>query len=303
MTDTDWGPVNSVSEKIMPVILHADDFGITRSVTQGIVSAWQDGALDRFSILANGRHLDWGRQLLGTSHRSPEKLAVHLNILQGRPLSEMDECPQLFNRQKQFSFSAIALLRWQSRPARDRQELSRQIHTEWTRQIQKAMALFPAVRVWSLDSHRHVHIIPWLWEITLKLARQFSITEIRIPRDRIFHLSPPGMLPSPRPWNRMKVRLIEYLIEQNFYHKLYSPLFMGGLYYEGEMHRLPLMEAFGALKRHTQEIEILFHPGDDSPPDGEDALRNRRFYLHPNRKKEWRFLQEWAEKRRQISPE
>jgi len=159
----------------MPVILHADDFGITRSATQGILSAWTDGALDRFSVMGNGRHLEWGRRILATYDRQPLRMSVHLNILEGRPLSDRRECPLLFDDNGGFSFSFLRLLSHERDRAENRRELSEQVCEEWRKQIVRVREMFPHVKVWSIDSHLHVHVIPWLWEIALKLARRFSM--------------------------------------------------------------------------------------------------------------------------------
>ncbi len=275
----------------MPILLHADDFGITRSATQGILSAWVDGALDRFSIMANGRHLEWGCRILATIDRQPLRLAVHLNILEGQPLADARLCPALFGPNGAFPFSFLTLLRWQRQTANDRQDLSRQVHAEWRQQILSAQSRFPHVKIWSLDSHQHVHIIPWLWEIVLKLAREFSMAEIRIPRDHLFcyiNSLPPRNWPSPQ--NFFKVRLINRLIRQNFYHRLYSPVFAGGLYYSGEMQRFPLLQLKDKLSQKTEEIELLYHPGDESPPSSEDRLAFPAFYGHENRRKELQAL-------------
>lgn len=282
----------------MPVILHADDFGITRSSTQGILSAWADGALDRFSVMANGRHLEWGSRILATFDRRPQRLAVHLNLLEGRPLSERSRSPLLFSPEDSFSFSFLRLWRLGGEKAENRRALSEQIYEEWRRQINRAMETFPGVRVWSLDSHQHVHVIPWLWEIALKLARQHSMAEIRIPRDRLFqHLCPASIGHWPKPQNFLKVRLINHLITRNFSHRLYAPRFVGGLYYSGEMHRFPLKRMQETLNQLSEEAELLFHPGDDSPPDPQDRLTFPGFYRHENRKRELKALLEFRRER------
>jgi hypothetical protein len=277
----------------MSVIFHADDFGITRSATQGILSAWADDALDRFGIMANGRHLVWGCRLLSTMNHPPLRLSIHLDVLEGCPLSNPSSTPLLRDQSGHFPFSFRSLLRQQNRSPGDRQELSRQIGVEWREQISKTLDLFPTVRVWSLDSHHHVHVIPWIWEIMLKLAREFSIAEIRIPRDDFFKFIRPGtFFFRPGLGNRLRVRLINHLILCNFYHKLYTPLFIGGLYFQGEMHRFPLLPLQDTLNQAEEEIELLFHPGDESPVSPDDHLANPRFYGHQNRQKELKMLLE-----------
>jgi len=281
----------------MPIILHADDFGITRSATQGILSAWTDEALDRFSIMANGRHLEWGRRILETFERQPQRLAIHLNILEEVPLSDPVECPLLFNESGKFPFSFLTLFRWQKRSPHERQTLSQQVTCEWRQQIIRAKTLFPRIKVWSLDSHQHVHVIPWLWEIVFKLAREFSIMEIRIPQDQLFsHLNIFHPRHWPKPQNFAKVRLINHLIKQNFIHKLYSPIFIGGLYYSGEMHRFPIKALRETLARQAEEIELLFHPGDESPLCNNDQLSFAWFYQHKNRMREMKALLDFVEK-------
>ncbi len=280
----------------MPVILHADDFGIARSATRGILEAWENQALDRFSVMANGRHLEWGCHRLSACSRQPQRLAVHLNLIEGRPLSDPQDSPRLFGPTGRFPFSFLHLLWLERRRADERAELARQIGNEWRKQIGKAQESFPQVKAWSLDSHQHVHVIPWLWEITLKLARTCSINEIRIPVDRLFsHLSPLSPRHWPKPQNLAKVRLIDHLVEQNFFLRLYHPVFVGGLYFSGEMHRLPLSGLWQNLSRRAEEIELLYHPGDATAIEPDDELAFPGFYRHANRQKELQTLLEFRD--------
>src|SRR5208282_4246828 len=88
------------------VVLHADDLGMNRAVTEGILQGFEQGLLTSTSLLGNApdahRALDCWRQLearrgqgsLASMARrerlhdpvEPFDLVIHLNLTQGRPL-------------------------------------------------------------------------------------------------------------------------------------------------------------------------------------------------------------------------
>ena len=90
----------------LSIVLHADDFGMNRAVTDGIIMGFREGILTSTSLLANGpdvqraagewRRLESDRQMgLLLSHQKrrilsdsklPFDLGVHLNLTQGIPL-------------------------------------------------------------------------------------------------------------------------------------------------------------------------------------------------------------------------
>lgn len=90
----------------LSLVLHADDFGMNRAITDGIIKGFREGILTSTSLLANGpdlrraasewKKLEGDRQsghLLSASKRavlsdsySPFDLGVHLNLTQGIPL-------------------------------------------------------------------------------------------------------------------------------------------------------------------------------------------------------------------------
>ena len=37
-----------------------------------------------------------------------------------------------------------------------------------------------------LDSHEHVHMIPWIFDLIIKNLKNFKIKEIRIPDEKFF---------------------------------------------------------------------------------------------------------------------
>ena len=89
------------------LILHADDFGLNRATTEGVLRGFRHGVLTSSAVIANApaasealaawKHLlaEWHeqswpsaavRRMLGDP-RLPPDLGVHLNLTQGRPLS------------------------------------------------------------------------------------------------------------------------------------------------------------------------------------------------------------------------
>jgi predicted glycoside hydrolase/deacetylase ChbG (UPF0249 family) len=55
-----------------------------------------------------------------------------------------------------------------------------EVYDEWRAQLSCAVAL--GVRPAHLDSHQHLHLLPGLFSIALRLCREFDIPRIRVPR-------------------------------------------------------------------------------------------------------------------------
>src|SRR5580698_10405128 len=67
----------------MRLILHTDDLAITRASSEGIIAAWRAGALDSFSVIANGDAAHWVREALAAEPDRAARVAVHFNLTEG----------------------------------------------------------------------------------------------------------------------------------------------------------------------------------------------------------------------------
>jgi predicted glycoside hydrolase/deacetylase ChbG (UPF0249 family) len=154
------------------LIVNADDLGWTEGVNQGIAEAHQNGIVTSASLLANGAAFVSGVELARTTPALG--VGVHLNLSDGEPVAERELVTTLLNDRGELEGKPESLL---LRLAR-RSVLLEEIEQEWDAQIQKVRGA--GIVPTHLDGHRHVHMLPGLFEIALRLAKRHGIAAVRI---------------------------------------------------------------------------------------------------------------------------
>jgi predicted glycoside hydrolase/deacetylase ChbG (UPF0249 family) len=110
----------------MRLDFQADDFGATSAVTSNIASAWQKGVLTGFSVLANGEALQEAAQVANASAAGQPRIAVHLNLTEGRPLLDQKAVPSFVDNSGRFHLGFLGLLGlWQRSTSRHRRVCGR----------------------------------------------------------------------------------------------------------------------------------------------------------------------------------
>ena len=154
------------------LIVNADDLGWTEGVNRGIVEAFQNGIVTSTSLLANGAA--FGEAVAAVKAAPGLGVGVHLNLSDGRPAAEPAKVAILLNREGEFAGGPEKLL---LRRARGGLPL-KQVETEWDAQIRKVRDA--GISPTHLDGHKHVHMLPGLFEVALKLAKRHGIGAIRV---------------------------------------------------------------------------------------------------------------------------
>jgi len=154
------------------LIVNADDLGWTEGVNRGILESFNHGIVTSTSLLANGAAFAGAVQ----AARSAPGLAVgvHLNLTDGPPLANREAVASLLNNAGEFASSPESLLLRRAR----RSLLLEDVESEWDAQIQKVRNA--GISPTHLDGHKHVHMLPGLFEVALKLAKRHQIGAIRV---------------------------------------------------------------------------------------------------------------------------
>src|SRR5262245_40998538 len=146
------------------LIVNADDLGWTAGVNRGIADAHRNGIVTSTSLLANGSAFDDG---VRTSGELPGLgVGVHLNLSDGPPTAPAEEVKTLLNADGKFAGGPESLLLRLTTKSLDVKEVEK----EWEAQIQKIRAA--GIRPTHLDGHKHVHMLPGLFGIALRLAKR-----------------------------------------------------------------------------------------------------------------------------------
>jgi chitin disaccharide deacetylase len=154
------------------LIVNADDLGWSEGVNRGIAEAHRHGIVTSASLLANGSAfvlaVEQSRSTPGMG------VGVHLNLSDGPPIAERETVTSLLNDNGDFSGGPEALLLRIARRAIDLGEVER----EWDAQIAKIRNA--GIAPTHLDGHKHVHMLPSLFEVALRLAKRHGIPAIRV---------------------------------------------------------------------------------------------------------------------------
>ena len=154
------------------LIVNADDLGWTDGVNRGILEAFHHGIVTSTSLLANGAAFAGGVE----AARSAPGLGVgvHLNLSDGPPLADREIVTTLLNNDGEFAGGPESLLLRRARGGL----LLAEVEREWDAQIQKVRDA--GIAPTHLDGHKHVHMLPGLFEIALRLAKRHDIGAIRV---------------------------------------------------------------------------------------------------------------------------
>ena len=154
------------------LIVNADDFGWTEGVNRGIAEAFHHGIVTSTSLLANGMAFAGAAEL---AQATPGLgVGVHLNLSDGEPVAEPESVPNLLGNDAKFAGGPKGLLLRRARGGLRLQE----VEVEWVAQFQRVRDA--GIEPTHLDGHKHVHMLPGLFEIALKLAKKHGIGAVRV---------------------------------------------------------------------------------------------------------------------------
>jgi len=154
------------------LIVNADDLGWTDGINRGILEAFHHGIVTSTSLLANGAAFAGGVEAAKSAPGLG--VGVHLNLSDGPPAADREIVTTLLNSDGEFAGGPESLLLRRARHAL----LLAEVENEWDAQIQKVRDA--GIAPTHLDGHKHVHMLPGLFEIALKLAKRHGVGAIRV---------------------------------------------------------------------------------------------------------------------------
>lgn len=150
-----------MAHAIRRLIINADDFNVTRGVSQGIVRAIDKGVVTSTTVLVNTRYTQ-GISLL--SKKKNVSIGLHFNITKGKPVACGADIEALSVRG---FFPGLQSQSWYRTRARA-------IKKELTAQIERFSQWF-SKKPSHIDSHHHVHANPAVYEAVKSAALSLGI--------------------------------------------------------------------------------------------------------------------------------
>jgi len=177
------------------LILNADDLGAFHGVNRGIAECAEVGAISSASMVANLPGFDDACERLRRG--LPLSLGVHLNFTLGSPLLPAREAGLLCGRGGSFP-GPLALA---GRLLLGGSSLLGPLEREARAQIERILSAQPAP-LWHLDVHHHLHALPRMLEVLVRLAVEYRIPAMRHPREELLWGAGGGGLP----WRALLLR-------------------------------------------------------------------------------------------------
>lgn len=239
------------------IIITADDFGLTRGITDTILETVDKGPVTNVSVMPNGDAFDYAIQEY-LKRKEKLSLSVHLNLTEGKPLSKPDEVPLLVGRDGMFKHSVGGLL-FSYFMSFSKKKYRQQIRTELNSQIRRVSdAIQENGNVVSVNGHQHVHMLPFVFDELIALT---NLPPVRIPHELAYVPSFSAALSSWRNVAGWPV-LAVLCARARGRVRAFNAHFIGFLY----SGRMTLSILRSALLRITPmssnvPLEILFHPG------------------------------------------
>ena len=281
----------------MKIRVHADDLGLSRGVNDSILDCADNGVLDGVSLLANGDAFDHAVDALAA--RPDLRVHAHLNLCEGGPVLPPGDVDLLVNDAGHFRHSFTSLWRaYISAGGAERRALRDQVAAEWMAQAQKVAAALDGRPV-GIDSHRHYHAIPFLFDIALDVAEAVRADHVRIPQGPGPLAIHGGAMPLAfPPLNLVKLLLLNVLCRparrKLAARGLASSDHFIGVLHGGAMKRSVVGASLAAVHRRAAgvgdaTVEVLFHPGSVAEDEGApwpDAGPIAEFYCSSDRRRE-----------------
>ncbi|KAB2335734.1 chitin disaccharide deacetylase [Bacillus mesophilum] len=145
----------------MRILLNADDYGLTKGVTDGIIQSHVNGIVQSATLMMNGLAASYAVEQ-ARLHPSLQ-VGIHLVLTWGKPIAA--ECDSLTNEKGLFKFK--------SSDTTLTQEDLLLVEKEWQSQIEAFQKT--GLPLHHIDSHHHVHGWSDLKEVIIRLAKKYKV--------------------------------------------------------------------------------------------------------------------------------
>lgn len=241
----------------------ADDLGLAVPVNRGIFDLMKSGHVDGASLMANGEAFDDAIEI--TKMLPQANIGIHLVLVEEKSLTGI----KLPKNHKEFFIKYIfGLIN------------KKKIEAEFCAQIQKILHV--GIKPVFINSHQHLHLLPGIMDIVIKIAKENNIEYIRLVNELI---RDEGKI-----FRKLQLLFLNFLsslakkkLEK---HGLKYNDFFVGFINAGNLDKKDLQKAQELKNKHPDEIiELGCHPGFE-----DDQLRVKYKHWAYNWREEYDLL-------------
>lgn len=235
------------------LIVNADDFGFTPGVNAGIIHAYKTGIVTSTTIMANGEAFE---DAVALALASPGLgVGCHLAIIGGRPVAQAEDVPSIVDDDGLLPRTLGQFMLRLARGAVKGDDIAREFRAQVTRVV--SAGITPT----HFDSHKHSHVSPPVMKALAVVAREFGVTRVRNPFERVFDGGPLSN------WVQAKQSALSAAIAPGALtfkrlvrrHRLNTPDRFLGLKRTGRLDSEAIRSMMKGLKKGT--TELMCHPG------------------------------------------
>lgn len=257
------------------LVIHADDFGLSQGITEGIGILMEKGAVTAASIMPN---FPDSAEALRLARENKWDVGWHVTLTLGTPVSDPTTIPSLVQANGHFyplrQFLQRALLR-QIKAA----DVQRELSAQW--QVFVDAGLRPS----HVDGHQHCHVFPVVRDQVYTLVSEHAIPFVRLPVET-------GGIFKARFWARTFLRSFKGS-RPSFWRGSgcqHAPFYgLSFAFHAGQL--AAWRQLLGQI--HEDGAEVMVHPGIMRPGEdlyGDDFPGNRQDELNILLSPEWRQL-------------
>jgi predicted glycoside hydrolase/deacetylase ChbG (UPF0249 family) len=287
-------------------ILHADDCGLSRGISEDILLCLKRGPLASTTLMTGGEYAEEAAAALNAM--PGVRVSLHLNLLEGRPTAPPASVAPLLDGNGFFRYTLGALYAaLHLLPPRRKKALLSAVRTEFSAQadffLSRCRPGGPVPRPLCLDGHLHIHALPLLKDVLREFIREYRPLYVRLPLEpRHLPSLPPRLVPACLLRRELlacwAASLRGLLDAESTAHNS----FLCGVVSGGCLTPTRLRASLEAVRRTAEPedkggiTEIMCHPGGLGPDEKAASVKPafRAFYLSPARA---------AEKAMFLSPE
>lgn len=269
----------------------ADDYGISEGANSRIENCLENGVLNKISVLPNGNVSDFKKRLSDKA----AMISLHINLVEGRPLSNPKDVDLLVSESGYFKYSFIGLLALSLSPKR--KKLEKQIYKEIQNQIEFWKKTMGETLSVSIDSHQHTHMIPLIFKTLMRVIKEegLKVSYLRIPNEPLLpYIYTPTLYFEYHPVGLVKQWLLKtfaFINRKELKKSEIKYAYFMGIMFSGKLNEVRIKKLLphylNLAKKHNKDIEIGFHPGyikDRENLIGGVRQDFKKFYYSPHRK-------------------
>ena len=271
----------------------ADDYGLNAISSNHILEGVALGVLNKVSVFPNIEQFQ-PKEILKIKD---VRLSLHLNLVEGKCMSNAKEVPLLADKKGNFKHTFGGLMKL---GLFSNTQFESQVYKEIKSQVLFWKNTLPENVPFCIDSHQHTHMIPAVFKALVKVLidEKINVEYMRIPIEPLLpFIKTPSLYFTYSAINIVKQWLLKFLwlINKKTIKGFPIPTaYFFGILFSGKMDEKRVNKILPKYKKLAQkqskDIEVLFHSGYLNKDDAEFKNKNivfEKFYFSKDRKTEF----------------